>query len=146
MSIYKTKIMNNLIIKIADYNTKEIKEIRKAVFVIEQKVPENLEWDGLDSKAEHILAKKENNFVGTGRIFSDGHIGRIAVLKNYRGQGIGKMIVKKLVEIAKKNGLNEVWLSSQCSAVEFYKKLGFSDFGEIFKDAGIDHINMKKRI
>ncbi len=138
--------MNNLIIKIADYNTKEIKEIRKAVFVIEQKVPENLEWDGLDSKAEHILAKKENNFVGTGRIFSDGHIGRIAVLKRFRGQGIGKMIVKKLVEIAEKNGLNEVWLSSQCSAVEFYKKLGFSDFGEIFKDAGIDHINMKKRI
>ena len=138
--------MNGLIIKIADYNTKEIKEIRKEIFVIEQKVPEILEWDGLDSKAEHVLAKKGNDFIGTGRIFSDGHIGRIAIIKKYRKLGIGKMIINKLVKIAKKNGLDEVWLSSQCSAVGFYKKIGFSDFGEIFKDAGIDHIKMKKRI
>jgi len=136
--------MNDLIINIVDYNRKEIKEIRKEVFIIEQKVPEYLEWDGLDSKAEHVLAKIENNSVGTGRIFSDGHIGRIAVIKSYRRQGIGKMIINYLIEIAKKKGRNEVWLSAQCKAIEFYKKLGFSEFGEIFKDAGIDHIKMKK--
>ena len=140
------KIMNDLIINIVDYKTKEIKEIRKAVFIVEQKVPKNLEWDGLDSIAKHVLAKKGNEFVGTGRVFSDGHIGRIAVIKIYRSQRIGKMIINKLVEIAKKKGLHEVWLSSQCSAIEFYKKLNFSDFGEVFQDAGIDHINMKKRI
>jgi len=127
--------MDNLEINIVDFKThnKEIKEIRNEVFIKEQKVPKNLEWDGLDSKAKHVLVKLGNEFIGTGRIFSDGHIGRVAVKKIYRGLSAGKMIINKLVEIAKKESLEKVWLSSQCSAIEFYKKLGFS-------------INMKKRI
>jgi len=140
--------MNSLIINIVDYNThyKEIKEIREEVFIKEQKVPKNLEWDGLDPEAKHALVKNKDNLIGTGRIFSDGHIGRIAVMKSYRGRGIGKKIISKLVETAKNEGLHEVWLSSQCTAVGFYKKIGFSEFGDIFQEAGINHIKMKKRI
>jgi len=139
--------MNDLVISIVNYNTynKEIKEIRKEVFIIEQKVPENLEWDGLDPEAKHVLAKDGKELIGTGRVFSDGHIGRVAVTKNYRGKGIGKKIMNKLIELAKNEGLNEVLVSSQCSAAGFYKKLGFSEFGEIFQEAGIDHIKMKKK-
>ena len=140
--------MNDFVISIVDFNTycKEIKEIRKKVFIKEQKVPKNLEWDGLDSEAKHALVKKRDNFIGTGRVFPDGHIGRVAVIKSYRGQGIGKKIINKLVETAINDGLDEVWLSSQCNAVGFYKKIGFSEFGEIFQEAGINHIKMKKSI
>jgi len=138
--------MNDLIISIVDYNTKEIKIIRDEVFVKEQNVPESLEWDGLDSKAKHILVKKGNLFVGTARMFSDGHIGRVAVIKKYRGRGIGKSMINKLIEMAKNEGLGKVCLSSQCNAVTFYRKLGFTEFGEIFKDAGIDHIKMEKKL
>ncbi len=140
--------MDDLEVKIVSFKTyyKEIKEIRKDVFIIEQKVPEDLEWDGLDPEAKHVLAKNGKEMIGTGRVFSDGHIGRVAVTKDYRGKGIGKKIMNKLIELAKSEGLNEVLVSSQCSAAGFYKKIGFSEYGDIFLEAGIDHIKMRKNI
>jgi predicted GNAT family N-acyltransferase len=140
--------MKNLQIKILDYHQyfNEIRNIRFTVFVKEQNVPQELEIDDLDEKAIHILCYVDNKAVATGRIIKeDGHIGRIAVLKEYRGKQIGKMIMIFIMEIAKEFGLSSVWLSSQLVAKGFYKKLGFKEYGEIFLDAGIEHINMKKK-
>ena len=129
---------------ICDYesHTENICAIRYEVFVDEQNVPEELEIDGLDGKAKHVLTFVDDVPIGTGRILSDGHIGRVAVLKNYRGLGIGKSIMKELIKCAQDLSLEKVWLSSQWHAHSFYLDLGFVCVGEIYKEAGIDHIKM----
>ena len=134
----------NIVSIICDYesNTKDICAIRYKVFVGEQKVPEELEIDGFDDQAKHVLAFVDGVPIGTGRILSDGHIGRVAVLKDYRGLGIGKSIMKDLIKWAQNMNLEKVWLSSQWHAHSFYLDLGFVCVGEIYKEAGIDHIKM----
>ena len=129
---------------ICDYepHTDDICAIRYEVFVDEQNVPEVLEIDGLDGEAKHVLTFVDGLPIGTGRILSDGHIGRVAVLKNYRGLGIGKSIMKELIKCAQDLSLEKVWLSSQWHAHSFYLDLGFVCVGEIYKEAGIDHIKM----
>ena len=122
---------------ICDYesHTEDICAIRCEVFVGEQNVPEELE-------AKHVLAFVDGMPIGTGRILNDGHIGRVAVLKNYRGLGIGKLIMKELIKWAQDMNLEKIWLSSQWHAHSFYLDLGFVCVGEIYKEAGIDHIKM----
>ena len=129
---------------ICDYesHTKDICAVRYEVFVDEQNVPEELEIDGLDGEAKHVLTFVDDVPIGTGRILSDGHIGRVAVLKNYRGLGIGKSIMKELIKWAQDICLEKVWLSSQWHAHSFYLDLGFVCVGEIYKEAEIDHIKM----
>ena len=125
-------------------NTEDICAIRYEVFVDEQNVPVDLEIDGLDGKAKHALAFVDGVPIGTGRILNDGHIGRVAVLKNYRGLGIGKLIMKELIKCAQDMSLEKVWLSSQWHAHSFYLDFGFVCVDEIYKEAGIDHIKMFK--
>jgi len=129
---------------ICDYesHTENICAIRYEVFVDEQNVPKELEIDGLDGKAKHVLTFVDDVPIGTGRILSDGHIGRVAVLKNYRGLGIGKSIMKELIKCAQDMSLEKVWLSSQWHAHSFYLDLGFVCVGEVYKEAGIEHIKM----
>ena len=133
---------------ICDYEsrTKEICAIRYEVFIDEQNVPEELEIDGLDGEAKHVLAFVDEVPIGTGRILSDGHIGRVAVLKKYRGQGSGKLIMKELIKWAQDMHLEKDWLSSQWHAHSFYLDLGFVCVGEIYKEAGIDHIKMYRAL
>ncbi len=133
---------------ICDYesHTKDICAIRYKVFVGEQKVPEELEIDGLDDQAKHVLAFVDGVPIGTGRILSDGHIGRVAVLKDYRGLGIGKSIMKELIKWAQNMNLEKAWLSSQWHAHSFYLDLDFVCVGEIYKEAEIDHIKMFKTL
>jgi hypothetical protein len=134
----------NITAIICDYasNTEDICAIRYEVFVDEQNVAVHLEIDGLDGEAKHTLAFVDGVPIGTGRILNDGHIGRVAVLKNYRGLGIGKLIMKELIKCAQDMSLEKVWLSSQWHAHSFYLDLGFDCVGEIYKEAGIDHIKM----
>ena len=129
---------------ICDYksNIEDICAIRYEVFVDEQNVPVELEIDGLDGKAKHVLAFVDGVPIGTGRILDDGHIGRVAVLKDYRGFGIGKLIMKELIKWAQDITLKKVWLSSQWHAHSFYLDLDFVCVGDIYKEAGIDHIKM----
>ena len=129
---------------ICDYepHTDDICAIRYEVFVDEQNVPKELEIDGLDGEAKHVLTFVDGLPIGTGRILSDGHIGRVAVLKNYRGLGIGKSIMKELIKCAQDMSLEKVWLSSQWHAHSFYLDLGFVCVGEVYKEAGIEHIKM----
>lgn len=134
----------NIESKICDYkgNEKDICKIRFEVFVDEQNVPEELEIDGLDDEAKHVLAYSDDEPIGTGRILIDGHIGRVAILKKYRGLGIGKSVMQELIKWAQKNNLEKLWLSSQWHAHSFYLDLGFVCEGEIYEEAGIDHIKM----
>ena len=134
----------NITSTICDYefHTEDICSIRYEVFVEEQNVPEELEIDGLDNEAKHVLAFVNGLSIGTGRIQNDGHIGRLAVLKKYRRQGAGKLIMKELIKWAQDMSLEKVWLSSQWHAHSFYLDLGFVCVGEIYKEAGIDHIKM----
>ena len=135
-------------IRIVDYDKypDQIKKIRTDVFSKEQGVPLELEFDGLDSEAIHSIVLDGDTEIGTGRMLSDGHIGRIAVKKQYRGKGIGKMIMQSLMDKAMEIRLPEVWLSSQYYAKDFYRKLGFIEMGGIYKEANIDHIKMKKKL
>jgi|TARA_B100000497_G_scaffold125104_1_gene160954 hypothetical protein len=134
----------NIESKICNYknNEKEICKIRFEVFVDEQNVPEELEIDGLDDEAKHVLIYNNDEPIGTGRILSDGHIGRVAVLKKYRGLGIGKSVMQELIKWALENSLKKLWLSSQWHAHSFYLDLDFVCEGEIYEEAGIDHIKM----
>ncbi|MGB5856353.1 MAG: GNAT family N-acetyltransferase [Oceanisphaera sp.] len=123
-----------------------IRAIREAVFMQEQGVSPELEFDGLDAYAMHVLAVVDGEYVGTGRMQDDGHIGRIAILQNYRGLGLGAKIVQKLVAEAVRLGYPRVYLGAQTHAVDFYAKLGFTPYGDEFMDAGIPHMSMEKSL
>ena len=138
----------NIESKICNYknNEKEICKIGFEVFVDEQNVPEELEIDGLDDEAKHVLIYNNDEPIGTGRILSDGHIGRVAVLKKYRGLGIGKSVMQELIKWALENSLKKLWLSSQWHAHSFYLDLDFVCEGEIYEEAGIEHIKMYRML
>ncbi len=118
--------------------------IRFKVFVEEQNVNPELEVDGLDPLCLHALAYDGETPVGTGRLQNDGHIGRMAVLKSHRGHGIGSEILKSLIDAARSRNCKSVWLASQTQATAFYERFGFQATGDIFQDAGIDHIEMRR--
>ena len=134
--------------KIADWKNHkdELSAVRYEVFVMGQNVPVELELEEADSRYTHILATAGNKPVGTARLTTDGHIGRVAVLKEYRKYGIGKEMMRQIEEVAFELGFDHVVLNSQCHAVPFYEKLGYIAFGEIFLDAGIEHRHMKKSL
>lgn len=141
--------MRKFNIQMADWRheQKEIKAIRHAVFIIEQNVPEELEWDDQDASAFHLLATTDNaESVGTVRLLKTGKIGRMAVLKKYRSQGAGKMLMDAVLNLAEKNNFPSVFLHSQVSAVTFYEAFGFTIISEEYEEAGIPHRKMKKSL
>jgi len=114
------------------------------VFVEEQGVPATIEMDDRDAECVHALAYVEGRAVGTGRLLPDGHIGRMAVLKESRASGVGSAILACLVEEAHRRGMKEVVLSAQTHALGFYRKHGFREVGAIFEEAGIAHQEMRR--
>jgi predicted GNAT family N-acyltransferase len=120
--------------------------IRFAVFVEEQRVPADLEMDEYDAQSVHALAYADGQAIGTGRLLPDGHIGRMAVLKAWRGQGAGKAMLRKLIDAARERGLREVALSAQVQALEFYRAEGFAPEGAVYEEAGIPHQAMRLRL
>ena len=123
-----------------------IKDIRRKVFVIEQGVEPEIEWDGRDHTCTHVIARIDDEPIGTGRIMPSGHIGRLAVLNNQRGKQIGKALLELLIDIAKQQGLEEVYLNSQVQAVGFYEQYGFIVEGKVFMVAGIPHQRMEMKL
>lgn len=125
-------------------NEAALRMIRETVFMREQQVPEELEWDGLDESALHLLARDHRgNPIATARMLEDGHIGRVAVLSPWRGRGIGSALMQRLLQIASGRGWHTVHLDAQAEAVPFYQRLGFTAYGELFMDAGIAHRHMQ---
>ena len=121
----------------------EARRIRFAVFVEEQSVPIELEIDENDANCVHALAFEDETAVGTGRLLPDGHIGRMAVMKAWRGRGVGAALLYKLIEAARARGDREVMLSAQVHALGFYRAHGFSPEGDVYQDAGIAHQAMR---
>ena len=121
--------------------------VRFEVFCLEQGISEALEMDHHDASSRHALARDERGTVlGTGRLLPDGHIGRMAVTKSVRGQGIGALILEALVKEASQRGIRQVILNAQLSAAGFYQRFGFEPQGEVFTEAGIEHRSMTKRL
>jgi predicted GNAT family N-acyltransferase len=125
---------------------REAKRIRFTVFVEEQRVPANLEMDENDAASLHALAYADGRAIGTGRLLPDGHIGRMAVLKEWRGQGAGKAMLRKLIDAARQRGHREVALSAQVHALAFYRAEGFDPVGPVYDEAGIPHQAMVRRL
>jgi predicted GNAT family N-acyltransferase len=123
-----------------------IRHVRISVFCREQSIPQELDFDGLDPECRHVLAfTNSGEPIGTARMQKDGHLGRIAVLKEWRKHGVGKALVESLVGVAKSEGLLQVYLNAQVHAVPFYKELGFRPEGEAFLEAGIEHYKMTRK-
>lgn len=120
--------------------------IRFAVFVEEQGVPFEIEIDEYDTVSIHALAFDGEKAVGTGRLLPDGHIGRMAVLKRFRGKGIGGALLEALMKAAKARGDREVVLSAQVDALRFYGAHGFQPEGDEYMEAGIRHQAMKRTL
>jgi len=136
-------------VKVVNYNNENIKlirSIRDSVFINEQGIDPTIEYDGLDSSAMHTLIYINDKAIGTGRILNDGHIGRIAVLSEFRGLNIGSKIINSLIDVARQNAYKRVYLGSQKQAISFYLKLGFTPFGEEFIEADIVHLSMEKAL
>jgi predicted GNAT family N-acyltransferase len=120
--------------------------IRLVVFVEEQGVPAELEMDEMDALCLHALAFDGERAIATGRLLPDGHIGRMAVLRQFRGKGVGGAVLTKLMEAAKSRGDRDVVLSAQVHALPFYAAYGFTPFGEAYEEAGIPHRDMRRAL
>lgn len=118
-------------------------DIRYKVFVQEQHVPPELEMDDQDAACAHAVAyNAQGEAVGTGRLLPDGHIGRVAVLAEYRGAGVGSRLLDALMDEARRRRHMEVVLSAQTHARAFYARKGFVAEGTTYMDAGIEHVTM----
>ncbi|MBT1538130.1 GNAT family N-acetyltransferase [Ralstonia solanacearum] len=119
--------------------------IRYDVFVVEQNVPVELEWDAYDAQSWHALARDAaGRAVATGRLLPDGHIGRMAVRKEARGSGIGARVLQALIDKAQALGYTQLILNAQTHAIPFYARAGFTPEGDEFDEAGIPHRTMRR--
>jgi predicted GNAT family N-acyltransferase len=124
-----------------------LRAIRETVFIREQGVPAELEWDEIDATCRHALALSLNgDAVGCGRILTNGHIGRIAVMKDWREKKVGTAIMEAMLNEARSRGYKQVEVDAQTHAVPFYLGFGFVVHGKEFIDAGLPHIKMKLKL
>ena len=121
--------------------------LRHQVFVVEQNVPPEIEIDEFDATSHHAVAYDAlGQPIGTGRLLLDGHIGRMAVAANWRGQGVGRALLLHLMNAARTRNYAELRLNAQTHAARFYRQFGFTQVGSEFMEAGIAHIEMIKQI
>lgn len=124
-----------------------LRDVRRTVFIVEQRIPENLEWDDADPVSRHALAvDTSGNAVACGRLLPDGHIGRLAVVSAWRKQGVGSALLERLVELARTLGHARVVLNAQTHAVPFYARHHFAVSGDEYLEAGIPHVTMEREL
>ena len=127
---------------------REAIDIRFQVFTMEQGFAKEVDLDDFDYKSTHILVYVDNKAIATARMFAEDentfHIGRIAVLKEYRHQGVGSFILSVFEKKVKQLGGSKINIGSQIDKAEFYEKCGYKKYGDIFDDAGYPHIMMQK--
>ncbi|MED0681311.1 GNAT family N-acetyltransferase [Aneurinibacillus thermoaerophilus] len=148
MSIYTVKCVHN------ETEKQQALAVRRQVFIEEQNVPEEIEWDEYDHQSAdtlHVLALDENgNAVGTGRLRPYGEgigkIERVAIVSSCRRSGLGRLLMEKLEAEAKASGYHTLKLNAQVHAKPFYERLGYKAHGETFMEAGIEHIAMIKSV
>ncbi len=124
-----------------------LRAVREPVFVQEQQVPLELEWDALDPLCAHVIARDaEGRPIGTGRLTPERTIGRMAVLRDWRGRGVGDALLLALLAEAGRRQWPEVSLHAQVSAIGFYARHGFVPYGDRYMEAGIEHLNMRRQL
>ena len=134
-------------VDVADYGSSlpDLRAVRDVVFVQEQRVPLAIERDALDPACVHVLARDvDGRPIGTGRLAPSGKIGRMAVLAAWRGRGVGRAMLLRLIDEARARGLTEVHLHAQVDAERFYAADGFLPVGDRFEEAGIQHQAMRR--
>lgn len=132
----------NFTVRLASWRDDQsaLRDVRREVFIIEQQVPEALEWDDADAMSVHVLALDARGLpIGTGRLLADGQIGRMAVMRDWRRHGVGSTILDLLLTVARQQGFSAVHLHAQTHALGFYARHGFVVHGEPFTEAGIPH-------
>lgn len=120
----------------------DAKLIRTQVFICEQGITEADEWDDQDVISQHFVIYDQDQPIATARLLENNSVGRVAVLKAYRGQGLGQMIMLEIISYAQKQRRSVLTLSSQVHAISFYEKLGFTVQGDSYDECGIPHIEM----
>jgi predicted GNAT family N-acyltransferase len=125
----------------------ELRAVRETVFVQEQNVPIEEEWDALDPQCLHVIARDDSGLpIGTGRLTPEHRVGRMAVLPDWRGRGVGDALLAALVEVARQRGWRELALNAQVSAFGFYARHGFVPYDARFHEAGIEHQAMRRKL
>jgi len=139
-------MIGRLAIEVVDWPDRQdaLKAIRKSVFIDEQNVPLELEWDGKDTDCTQFLATIDSKPAATARLTPQGQIGRMAVLKEFRGNGIGARLLAAVANHARKAGHEQVFLHAQVSVTGFYERAGFVAEGGVFIEAGIEHQLMRR--
>ena len=121
-----------------------LRVVREAVFMREQGVSSEMEWDGLDEACHHLLAlSAAGDAIGCARISPEGYIGRLAVVSEWRGKRVGSSLLESLLGYARSQHYAQVALGAQIQAVPFYGRFNFTEVGEIFMDANMPHIKMQ---
>ncbi len=136
-------------VRVVDWAAGEtrLRAVRLAVFVVEQNIPEELEWDAMDAVSIHALAEDSGGTpIGCGCLLPDGHIGRVAVLSDWRGRGVGAALLERLIAVARARGDTRVVLNAQEQAMPFYARFGFVPEGESFMEADIPHRAMARTL
>lgn len=137
-------LMNKIHVRVADWqkDNADIRRIRDAVFVFEQSVPPELEWDSEDAGALHFLALEGDYAVGTARLLPDGEFGRLSVLKDWRGLNVGEALITAILAEAERRNLKQTRLSAQVHATALYERFGFTVVSDEFLEAGLPHVDM----
>ena len=137
-------LMNKIHVRVADWqkDNADIRRIRDAVFVSEQSVPPELEWDSEDAAALHFLALEGDYAVGTARLLADGEFGRLSVLKDWRGLNVGEALITAILAEAERRDLKQQRLSAQVHATALYERFGFTVVSDEFLEAGLPHVDM----
>lgn len=141
--------MTDFRVEAVDYATgcDDLRRVRETVFVQEQQVPVEEEWDALDPLCQHVIARDASGQpIGTGRLTPERKIGRMAVLSQWRGRGVGDAMMLALLDQARQRRWPEISLHAQVSAETFYARHGFLPYGERFWEAGIEHQSMRRRL
>jgi predicted GNAT family N-acyltransferase len=119
-----------------------LRSIRGTVFVEEQNVPPDIEQDNADDTATHFLLTQDTVALACGRMLPDGKVGRMAVLKEHRNKGVGRLLLDHIIKHARQHSMIRLYLHAQAQAANFYLDAGFFHFGEPFDEAGIAHVAM----
>lgn len=125
----------------------ELSSVRERVFVAEQRIPRRVELDGRDTECLHVQATLgDGTIIAAGRMLPNGHIGHIAVLMPYRGMGVGKAVLEKLVDIARQHHQHQVYLDCELDSVPFYESQQFMCSGRVFMESGVPHQRMVRNL
>lgn len=126
-----------------DQLQQDAKLIREQVFIVEQDIPEQDEWDDQDAISSHFVVYHHDQPIATALLLRNNSVGRVAVIQEYRGQGIGRMIMLDIICYAQQQHRPFLKLSSQVHAISFYEKLGFVTQGSPYDECGIPHIETR---